>query len=128
MAISPVCYLGLLRIPHSQETLMVLGSSADLALWSSIEVNVAVICCCLPLCRPLVRKILPNQFSLGSNNPKKQSIGKRSHDIFSVASKDIDGIELIRPYNSVIRIKSKTGFNEISQGRNDNTDMEQGMG
>ncbi|KAF1845270.1 uncharacterized protein K460DRAFT_376726 [Cucurbitaria berberidis CBS 394.84] len=61
-----VCIVSILRL----QSLVAISKSQDLtydnpssAAWSSIEVNVAIICSCLPLFRPLLARWLPGGFS-----------------------------------------------------------------
>ena len=66
-----VCIVSILRL-HS---LVAISNSTDqsydnpsAATWSSIEVNVGIICSCLPLLRPLMHKFLPGVFSSHRRN------------------------------------------------------------
>ena len=66
-----VCIVSILRL----HTLVAISNSTDqsydnpaAATWSSIEVNVGIICSCLPLLRPLMHKFLPGVFSSHRRN------------------------------------------------------------
>lgn len=62
-----VCIISILRL----QSLVEISNSADptydnpsAATWSSVEINVGIICSCLPLLRPLLIRWLPSTFSV----------------------------------------------------------------
>ncbi|KAF1363238.1 hypothetical protein EJ07DRAFT_104201 [Lizonia empirigonia] len=68
-----VCIVSILRL----QSLVAISNSTDqsydnppAATWSSVEVNVGIICSCLPLLRPLMTKCLPGVFSSYRRNTR----------------------------------------------------------
>lgn len=73
------------------------------ATWSSVEINVAIICSCLPLLRPLMTRFLPGMFSShkrgNSTAPRTYAtIGASKHSRIrkGTSSDDTDDLELTR--------------------------------
>jgi hypothetical protein len=47
---------------------LILGASWDIDIWSSVEVNVGLLCASAPALKPLIRKVLPNLFASGAEH------------------------------------------------------------
>lgn len=61
------CEASILPIPPiSSPGLQNIGSYTGTAIWSTVEVNVAVMSACLPTIRPLLRRTIPKLLSIGS--------------------------------------------------------------
>ncbi|KAH8725893.1 hypothetical protein GQ44DRAFT_207239 [Phaeosphaeriaceae sp. PMI808] len=65
MCLSSVCIVSILRL----QSLVAISNSEDptydnppAATWSSVEINVGIICSCLPCLRPLLNKCFPRIF------------------------------------------------------------------
>jgi hypothetical protein len=74
-----VCIVSIIRL----QALVAISNSRDptydnppAATWSSIEINVGIICSCLPLLRPLLTRFLPGIFT--SRNPSNH-VGPRHY-------------------------------------------------
>jgi len=66
LCVTSVCVVSILRL----QSLVAISNSADptydnppAATWSSVEINVGIICSCLPCLRPLLARFMPNVFS-----------------------------------------------------------------
>ncbi|OGM45087.1 hypothetical protein ABOM_006658 [Aspergillus bombycis] len=61
------------------QSLLIISQSTDptydnppAAMWSAIECNVAIICACLPVMRPLISRLIPRIFSTRSNGSRSK--------------------------------------------------------
>lgn len=68
--ITSVCIISIIRIVKMYDITHSVDKSKEAlsaAIWSSVELNTALICCTLPVLKPLYVKIIPN---LGGARPK----------------------------------------------------------
>lgn len=67
----------------------------DIALWSSLEINVAIVCASVPALKPLFVKVFPRLISSFSDSAKRSRTGGRttgrSHGTVQLASFDPSG-------------------------------------
>jgi hypothetical protein len=96
-----VCVVSILRL----QFLVAISNSSDptydnppAATWSSVEINVGIICSCLPLLRPLLTRFLPNIFTtrVRTDNlgPKRYATIQSTHGSKFGRSRDGESIEM----------------------------------
>ena len=57
------------------------GTYTGVAIWTSIEPSVGVVCACLPTLRPLLRELLPQRFNSESVAQYLHSRSRKDHTI-----------------------------------------------
>ncbi|KAF3171388.1 hypothetical protein TWF225_010567 [Orbilia oligospora] len=118
-----VCVVSILRL----HALIVLESSQDptwdqaaTTCWSSIELNIAIICASLPTLRPVIRRIFPSL--LGSTNAYGNSYPRQGSE--RVGGKRVGGGAVISSDNKSLTLQRSTGRDEIDmydlEGRRSN--------
>ncbi|KAF3103432.1 hypothetical protein TWF102_003627 [Orbilia oligospora] len=118
-----VCAVSILRL----HALIVLESSQDptwdqaaTTCWSSIELNIAIICASLPTLRPVIRRIFPSL--LGSTNAYGNSYPRQGSE--RVGGKRVGGGAVISSDNKSLTLQRSTGRDEIDmddlEGRRSN--------
>jgi hypothetical protein len=96
-----VCIVSILRL----QSLVAISNSSDptydnppAATWSSVEINVGIICSCLPLLRPLLTRFLPNIFTtrVRTDNvgPKQYATIQSTHGRKSSKLRDDKSMEM----------------------------------
>ncbi|KAF1911324.1 hypothetical protein BDU57DRAFT_524386 [Ampelomyces quisqualis] len=77
-----VCIVSILRL----QSLVAISNSSDptydnppAATWSSVELNVGIICSCLPLLRPILTRFLPGAFTSRLRSRSENVIGPRNY-------------------------------------------------
>jgi hypothetical protein len=107
-----VCIVSILRL----QFLVAISNSSDptydnppAATWSSVEINVGIICSCLPLLRPLLTRFLPNIFTtrVRTDNlgPKRYATIQSTHGSKFGRSRDGESIEMGKQeYGSDIQV------------------------
>jgi hypothetical protein len=96
-----VCIVSILRL----QSLVSISNSTDptydnpaAATWSSVEINVGIICSCLPLLRPLLNRFLPGVFTSRNRtdnvDPKHYATIRSTHGYKGSASQDDGSLEM----------------------------------
>lgn len=60
----------------------------DIAIWSSLEINVAILCACVPALKPLFVKVFPRLITSFSESAKRSRTGNSAHGNIHLRSFD----------------------------------------
>jgi hypothetical protein len=105
-----VCIVSILRL----QSLVAISNSTDptydnppAATWSSVEINVGIICSCLPLLRPILTRFLPGGFTSRvrsvTTGPKQYATIQSTHGSKMSKSRGESSIELTK-YDGDIQV------------------------
>jgi hypothetical protein len=108
------CIIGILRMYYLYRATVSTDLTYDnvaAAMWSAIELNVGIVCACVPALRPVVAKVLP---SLVAKTRSWTGTGKRAAGRAEVVpERTSDDQDL------VIRKEPATKWRDLEEGRND---------
>ena len=130
LMIRSVCLTSLLRLRH----LYVLAKSKDLpwdnvqaATWSNVEINLGIICACLPTLRPLIRRFFPRVLATTCSHSASRVARSESHLVTPGVNPD-DGVAVhdagLPDEEVALPVREKTKLRDSNAGVKGLQDLE----